>query len=106
MFEPFLTWLYTQKIDDLDALPAVVNIEDCEKAMAGYRRSGLDFKEVFSPRLVKALAKVDIYNIRALCALTEKAFKAIMGDRKQLIEEVKSVFKKEGYEFVGYRPRK
>jgi len=35
MFEPFLEWLYKQIMGDFDGLPAVVNIEDCEKAMGG-----------------------------------------------------------------------
>lgn len=40
MFEPFLTWLYTQDLTDLDALPKVVNLGDVPTSMAGYRRSG------------------------------------------------------------------
>ena len=40
MFEPFLEWLYEQKLDDLDALPAMVNLPDAPFAFAGYRRAG------------------------------------------------------------------
>jgi hypothetical protein len=40
MFEPFLEWLYKQKLDDLDALPDFVAIEAAPAAMSGYRRKG------------------------------------------------------------------
>lgn len=40
MFEPFLEWLYTQDLSDLDALPALVNLPDAEFSMHGYRRPG------------------------------------------------------------------
>jgi hypothetical protein len=40
MFEPFLTWLYEQDVTDLNALPAVVNIDDPASALYGYRRPG------------------------------------------------------------------
>lgn len=40
MFEPFLEWLYTQDLSDLDALPESVDLPDAEFAMAGYRRPG------------------------------------------------------------------
>lgn len=40
MFEPFLEWLYLQNLDDLDKLPAMVNLPDAEFAFAGYRRQG------------------------------------------------------------------
>lgn len=40
MFEPFLTWLYTQDLSDLDALPSLVELPDAEFAVAGYRRNG------------------------------------------------------------------
>lgn len=42
MYEPFLTWLYTQDLSDLDALPAMVNFSQKEAppAFAGYRRAG------------------------------------------------------------------
>lgn len=40
MFEPFLTWLYTQDLTDLSALPAHVDLPDAPFAMAGYRRPG------------------------------------------------------------------
>lgn len=39
LFEPFLTWLYTQPLDDLSALPDRVEV-DAEFAMWGYRRPG------------------------------------------------------------------
>ena len=38
--------------------------------------------------------------------MIEKVFKALMGKRMELVKEVQRVFKKEGYEFFGYRPRK
>lgn len=38
MFEPFLTWLYTQDLSDLDKLPGLVNLGDVPIAMHGYRR--------------------------------------------------------------------
>jgi hypothetical protein len=41
MFEPFLTWLYTQDLTDLQALPRAVQVEG-ESALAGYRRPGPD----------------------------------------------------------------
>lgn len=37
LFEPFLTWLYQQDISDLDALPAIVELE-APSSMHGYRR--------------------------------------------------------------------
>lgn len=40
MFEPFLEWLYTQDLSDLDSLPPLVDLPDAPFAMAGYRRSG------------------------------------------------------------------
>ncbi len=40
MFEPFLTWLYTQDLRDLDGLPALVELE-APFAFAGYRREGM-----------------------------------------------------------------
>lgn len=39
MFEPFLIWLYKQKIDDIDSLPSLVQLEG-ESSLAGYRRAG------------------------------------------------------------------
>lgn len=41
MFEPFLAWLYTQDVRDLDALPSIVQLEGAPVAFAGYRRPGL-----------------------------------------------------------------
>lgn len=40
MFEPFLTWLYQQDLDDLGALPRVVELPDAPFDYAGYRRPG------------------------------------------------------------------
>lgn len=40
MYEPFLTWLYTQDLSDLDALPSLVDLGDVPTAMRGYRRTG------------------------------------------------------------------
>ena len=40
LFEPFLSWLYTQDLTDLDALPALVDLPNAENAMFGYRRKG------------------------------------------------------------------
>ncbi|WP_395000831.1 hypothetical protein [Acinetobacter sp.] len=40
MFEPFLTWLYTQDLSDLDKLPSLVELDTQEAAMYGYRRAG------------------------------------------------------------------
>jgi len=42
LYEPFLTWLYTQDTTDLDKLPDFVEIDvkDAPFAMSGYRRSG------------------------------------------------------------------
>lgn len=39
LFEPFLKWLYLQKIDNLDDLPNMVNLH-AEFAMQGFRREG------------------------------------------------------------------
>lgn len=41
LFEPFLAWLYRQPLADLDALPDVVQLDDAESAMHGYRRKGM-----------------------------------------------------------------
>ncbi len=40
MFEPFLEWLYKQNLDDLNALPNVVDLND-SGALSGYRRSDI-----------------------------------------------------------------
>lgn len=40
MYEPFLTWLYTQDLSDLSALPDVVELPDAPAAVSGYRRPG------------------------------------------------------------------
>jgi hypothetical protein len=42
MFEPFLTWLYTQDLTDLTALPEVIQLPDAPFAVSGYRRAGED----------------------------------------------------------------
>lgn len=42
LFEPFLEWLYTQRVADLADLPAVVELPDAPGAFAGYRRPGPD----------------------------------------------------------------
>lgn len=44
MYEPFLTWLYKQNIDDLDALPSHITLthEEAPGSLAGYRRNGGD----------------------------------------------------------------
>lgn len=39
MFEPFLQWVYQQDLRDLQALPAMIEL-DCEFSMRGYRRTG------------------------------------------------------------------
>jgi hypothetical protein len=39
MFEPFLTWLYTQDLADLDTLPTIVRL-DAPSDITGYRRGG------------------------------------------------------------------
>lgn len=42
MFEPFLSWLYQQDLDDLEGLPSIVELsfKDAPFAMSGYRREG------------------------------------------------------------------
>lgn len=40
MFEPFLNWLYQQKIKSIEELPGTLDLEDAEFAMWGYRREG------------------------------------------------------------------
>ena len=40
MYQPFLTWLYSQDVTDLTKLPSHVDIPDAEFALAGYRREG------------------------------------------------------------------
>lgn len=42
LFEPFLEWLYTQDLRDLDALPDSVALPDAEFMFAGYRRPGTE----------------------------------------------------------------
>jgi hypothetical protein len=42
LFEPFLSWLYEQNLDDLSALPAHVKLGDVPTSMFGYRRAGPD----------------------------------------------------------------
>jgi hypothetical protein len=39
LYEPFLAWLYKQKLDNLSALPNVVDL-DAPGEYSGYRRSG------------------------------------------------------------------
>jgi len=39
MFEPFLTWLYTQDVTNIELLPSYVEIEG-EFMLSGYRRPG------------------------------------------------------------------
>jgi hypothetical protein len=46
MFEPFLGWLYEQPLEDLQALPATVNLGDAPVASQGYRRNGMTFEEM------------------------------------------------------------
>ena len=38
MFEPFLTWLYTQDTTNLDMLPSSVNLGNVPTDLRGYRR--------------------------------------------------------------------
>lgn len=38
--EPFLEWLYSQDLSDLDALPCYVELPNAPFAMSGYRREG------------------------------------------------------------------
>lgn len=40
MFEPFLEWLYQQELEDLDALPSLVELPEAEFSLSGYRRPG------------------------------------------------------------------
>jgi hypothetical protein len=40
MFEPFLEWLYRQDLEELDMLPAYVEIPDAPFALSGRRRQG------------------------------------------------------------------
>lgn len=48
LFEPFLTWLYTQPLGDLDQLGTVVMFteEQAPSSMYGHRRAGPDRKRV------------------------------------------------------------
>ena len=39
LYERFLTWLYKQDLSDLNKLPDVVQINDPDSALYGYRRS-------------------------------------------------------------------
>lgn len=41
LFEPFLHWLYTQDLSELDALPGYIELPEADFALAGYRRPGL-----------------------------------------------------------------
>lgn len=40
LFEPFLEWLYKQDLDDLDQLPAMVDLKDAPFELYGHRRPG------------------------------------------------------------------
>lgn len=40
MFQPFLEWLYTQDLSDLDRLPDHVDLKDAPFAWSGHRRPG------------------------------------------------------------------
>lgn len=40
LFEPMLTWLYTQDLTDLEALPSYIELPDAPFDTAGYRRGG------------------------------------------------------------------
>ena len=40
MFEPFLEWLYTQDLSDIDKLPGLVELPNATFALSGYRRPG------------------------------------------------------------------
>jgi hypothetical protein len=40
LFEPFLEWLYKQKVADLDALPDFIELPNAEASLQGYRRPG------------------------------------------------------------------
>lgn len=42
LFEPFLTWLYTQDLADLSKLPHVVELPEAPAELYGYRRPGPD----------------------------------------------------------------
>lgn len=42
LFAPFLEWLYTQDLSDLDQLPRLVDLAGAEFAFTGYRRRGPD----------------------------------------------------------------
>jgi hypothetical protein len=46
MFEPFLQWLYTQDISNLETLPTVVELDTKDFALWGYRRKGPGKKKV------------------------------------------------------------
>lgn len=39
LFEPFLTWLYTQDVTDLAALPDLIDLPTAPFAQFGYRRT-------------------------------------------------------------------
>ena len=40
LFQPFLEWLYTRNLTDIDKLPALVELPNAPGAVYGYRRSG------------------------------------------------------------------
>jgi hypothetical protein len=40
LFEPFLTWLYKQDLEDIETLPAYVEIPNVPLALSGRRRRG------------------------------------------------------------------
>lgn len=41
MFEPFLSWLYAQKMpQDLGTLPRIIELPDAPSSLHGYRRAG------------------------------------------------------------------
>lgn len=40
MYEPFMVWLYSQDLSDIEKLPSFVELQFAESALYGYRREG------------------------------------------------------------------
>jgi hypothetical protein len=102
MYLPFLEWLYRQDLNDLDALPDVVELV-AESSLRGYRRAGLPFREAFSWRTRKWLYARDIADFMQLCSLSREQFEE-HSPSPTVLKEVESVLAKHNFAFGAIIP--